>query len=62
MTDSRVLPSEAARIVGVSAAMIRWLVDTGKLPAERTVTGVRVIDRAAVEKLAAEREAHRASR
>ncbi len=49
------LPSEAARVLGVSAAYVRLLTDRGDLPAARTPTGVRLLDRAAVEKLARER-------
>ena len=58
----KILPSEAARILGVSAGTVRWLVDTGKLPADRSSTGVRVLDRATVEHLAAERAARRAAK
>ncbi len=51
----RVLPSAAARIAQCSPQWIRYLVDVGRLLAERGPTGVRLIDRAAVEELARQR-------
>ena len=51
----KILASEAARIVGVSADRIRQLERLGLLPSERTESGVRLFDRATVERFAAER-------
>jgi excisionase family DNA binding protein len=51
-------PSEAARIVGVSAQTIRDWVAAGKLPALRTGIG-RVFEIRAVERLAQERAARK---
>ncbi|HEV2356376.1 MAG TPA: helix-turn-helix domain-containing protein [bacterium] len=56
------LPSEAARILGVSATYVRVLADRGDLPATRTEGGVRLLDRAAVEKLARDRGDRNAER
>ena len=60
-----VLPSEAARLIGVSSGYVRALVDAGRLPAKRGPIGIRLIERTAVERFAQERakrqfgEAHR---
>lgn len=53
-------PSEAARLLGVSADSVRVLSDNGKLPTLRTVSGRRLFWRGDVEKLAAERSDGRA--
>jgi excisionase family DNA binding protein len=50
-----VMTSEAARIVGVSSETIRAWANSGKLPFVATGRGVRVFDRAVVERIAAER-------
>lgn len=52
------LPSEAARILGISPQRVRELVDAGRLPAERTAGGNRLILHKAVEDLAEERAAN----
>ncbi len=44
-----VLPSEAARLAGVSASYIRMLVDSKRLRARRSSLGIRLIDRAALK-------------
>ncbi|WP_224369026.1 MerR family DNA-binding transcriptional regulator [Hyalangium versicolor] len=48
-------PSEAARLLGLTADMVRVLHRRGQLPAERTETGRRLFRRSDVEALAAER-------
>jgi excisionase family DNA binding protein len=48
-------PSDAARVLGLSADSVRVLGDTGRLPALRTVSGRRLFRRGDVEHLAAER-------
>jgi excisionase family DNA binding protein len=50
-------PSDAARVLGLSADSVRVLGDSGRLPALRTVSGRRLFRRADVEHLAAERAA-----
>src|SRR5713101_3055912 len=45
----------AARAIGVHHSYVRMLVDTGRLRAKRTSFGIRLIDRAAVERFARER-------
>lgn len=57
----RVLPHQAARILGTSATWVRILVDTGRLPAERGTMGIRLIDRIAVEEFAERRRARKPS-
>lgn len=49
------LAAEAARILGVTPATVRLMESRGALQATRTATGVRIFDRADVERLAAER-------
>lgn len=46
---------EAARLLGLSSDMVRRLEDHGRLPAQRTTNGVRLLRRGDVEGLAAER-------
>lgn len=58
--DDRLLPHEAAKILNVTPDRIRQLCDAGRLPAERGTLGIRLIQRGAVEQLAAERERERA--
>lgn len=50
-----ILTHEAARILAVSSDTVRRWERTGRLPAVKTSGGVRVFDRADVERLAAER-------
>lgn len=50
-----VLTAEAARIVGVVPATVRWWEKSGRLPAERTGDGTRLFKRADVERMARER-------
>jgi excisionase family DNA binding protein len=59
-TETKMLVSEAARLIGCSAGYVRFLTDTGRLPAERGLMGIRLLDRAAVERFAAQREAQHA--
>lgn len=56
-------PSEAARVLGVSADSVRDFSDAGKLPTLRTVSGRRLFRRGDVERLASERaDGHRKRR
>lgn len=48
-------PSDAARILGLSADSVRVLSDSGRLPGLRTVSGRRLFRRGDVDRLAAER-------
>jgi len=48
-------PSDAARILGLSADSVRVLGDSGRLPAMRTVSGRRLFRRGDVDRLAAQR-------
>ena len=48
-------PSDAARVLGLSADSVRVLSDSGRLPAMRTVSGRRLFRRGDVDRLAAER-------
>jgi DNA-binding transcriptional MerR regulator len=55
--DQFVLTSDAARILGVSSATVRNYAIKGLLATSLTPRGVRLFDRASVERLAREREA-----
>jgi len=48
-------PSDAARVLGLSADSVGVLSDSGRLPAMRTVSGRRLFRRSDVDRLAAER-------
>lgn len=56
MVDMFLLPSAAARELGVSVARVRQLVDAGTLPAQRGSHGYRLIPAAAVRQLVEERK------
>lgn len=51
--------SSAAKILDTSEATVRRLERKGELPATRTDTGLRLFDRATVERIAGERIATR---
>jgi excisionase family DNA binding protein len=53
--DDLMTSGEAGRLLGLSADMVRWLEREGRLPAQRTTSGVRLFRRADVARLAAER-------
>jgi excisionase family DNA binding protein len=53
--DELMTPSEAARVLGLSADAVRSLSDGGRLPTLKTVGGRRLFRRGDVEKLAAAR-------
>jgi molybdopterin-binding protein len=53
--QTRIRLGEAAEILGVSPDTVRRWTVSGVLPAERTAGGQRVVDRADVARLAAER-------
>lgn len=55
------LAAEAARILGVTPATVRLMESRGELPATRTASGVRIFERADVERLAAQRTAEHGS-
>jgi len=54
--DDLLLPSEAARILGVSRGTIRNYADYGDIPVTRTVSGRRLFRRSDVEQLAGKRK------
>jgi len=54
-------PSDAARILGLSADSVRVLCDNGRLPGMRTISGRRLFRRGDVDRLAAERAQHSAT-
>jgi excisionase family DNA binding protein len=51
-------PSDAARVLGLSADSVRVLSDSGRLPAMRTVSGRRLFRRVDVDRLALQRAQH----
>lgn len=53
--DELLTPSDAARVLGLSADSVRALADAGKLPMLRTVSGRRLFRRGDVDQLAADR-------
>jgi len=53
--DDLMTPSDAARVLGLSADSVRVLSDSGRLPAMRTVSGRRLFRRGDVDRLAADR-------
>jgi len=53
--DDLMTPSDAARVLGLSADSVRVLSDSGRLPALRTISGRRLFRRSDVDRLAAER-------
>lgn len=61
MLETFMLPSAAARELGVSVARVRQMVDAGDLPAQRGSGGYRLIPSEAVKRLAEERK-HRVER
>jgi predicted site-specific integrase-resolvase len=54
MSD-KLTSNSAAQIIGVSPTTVIYYNKTGKLKAERTQSGIRLFDRAEVERFAAER-------
>jgi excisionase family DNA binding protein len=48
--------AEVARRAGVTPATVRWWETSGKLPAERTESGVRLFSREDVDRFLADRE------
>jgi excisionase family DNA binding protein len=53
--DDLMTSGEAARLLALSADMVRWLEREGRLPAQRTTNGLRLFRRSDVEALKAER-------
>ena len=53
--DELMTPSDAARILGLSADSVRVLSDSGRLATLRRVSGRRLFRRGEVEKLASDR-------
>ena len=62
MHTTHLLTAEAARILNVTPDTVRHLERRGRLIAERTDSGVRLFDREAVIRLAAERAERKAAR
>lgn len=61
MKNTQILiASEAARILGLTPATVRYLENHGKLKALKTASGVRIFDRSQVELLARARAAQKA--
>lgn len=58
MRDRDVLltPASAARLLQLSADRVRDLIDAGELPAQRTESGIRLVSKGAVLRLARERQ------
>lgn len=61
MVETFLLPSAAARELGVSVARVRQMVDAGDLPAQRGSGGYRLIPSESVRRLVEERK-HRERR
>ncbi len=55
-------PSEAARLLGLSADRVRGLADEGQLPVRKTTTGRRLFLRGDVEAFGRRRAAERKDR
>ena len=53
--DDLLTPSDAARVLGLSADSVRVLSDNGRLPSMRTVSGRRLFRRSDVDRLAIQR-------
>jgi DNA-binding transcriptional MerR regulator len=51
--------SSVARVLGVAECTVRLMERRGELPCTRTASGVRLFDRAVIERIAAERLARR---
>lgn len=51
--------ADAARMLGVVPATVRQMERDGRLPAQKTASGVRIFRREDVARLASEREQHR---
>lgn len=49
-------PAEAARLLGISASGIRWLIDVRRLRATRTLSGRRLVSARDLEELRQTRE------
>jgi hypothetical protein len=60
--NTLVLTAEAAALLHVTPAAVRLMETRGDLPAMRTPSGVRLFDKAAVERLAQRRAQHRVNR
>ncbi|MEO7189496.1 MAG: MerR family DNA-binding transcriptional regulator [Vicinamibacterales bacterium] len=54
-TDQFITVNEAAKILGLSAASVRLWENSGKLPAVRTTTGIRLFSLVEVQRVAAAR-------
>jgi DNA-binding transcriptional MerR regulator len=52
--------ADAARIIGVTPAMVRVYANAGQLPFQRTPGGMRLFSRLDVEKFSRERQERRA--
>ncbi len=59
MRDARLTITPASRVADVSTSFLRYLADQGRIPVEKTSTGLRLFRRSDLEALAAERRARR---
>ena len=57
--DQLMTPSEAARVLGLSADAVRAMSDRGALPRQRTSGGRRIFRRGDVERVATARKAQK---
>ena len=48
---------DAAELLGLTPSGTRWLIDVGKLPAQRTASGQRILRRVDFETVLAQRDA-----
>ena len=58
-SDTPLTSADAGRLLGVTPARVRQLAVTGRLPHIRTANGIRLFQRADVERLARERAVRR---
>ncbi len=56
MKRAWLLPTEAGRVLGISASGVRWLADTRRLRAIRTPSGRRLVSAMDLERLRRERK------
>jgi DNA-binding transcriptional MerR regulator len=59
VNDELMAVADAARVIGVTPAMIRIYANTGKIPFQRTAGGMRLFARGDVERFSRERQERR---
>jgi excisionase family DNA binding protein len=62
MNESLLSTGDAARLLGISAEYLRNLADSGRLPAERTVSGQRIFRSADIQEFQSKREQKKGER